>query len=86
MKLNAATEWSPIAWPGFAELHPFAPADQAAGYAELIGQLRGLLVELTGYDAVSLQPNAGSPGGVRRPAGYPGPGTGHAATSTATCA
>ena len=62
MKLNAATEMEPISWPGFAGLHPFAPADQAAGYAELIGDLEALLVELTGYDAVSLQPNAGSQG------------------------
>ena len=62
MKLNAATEMEPITWPGFADLHPFAPAEQTAGYDELIADLESLLVELTGYDAVSLQPNAGSQG------------------------
>ncbi len=62
MKLNATAEMEPITWPGFADLHPFAPADQAQGYAELIGELEAWLAELTGYDAVSLQPNAGSQG------------------------
>ncbi|WP_440105260.1 aminomethyl-transferring glycine dehydrogenase [Streptosporangium sp. H16] len=62
MKLNATTEMEPITWPEFAGLHPYAPEDQAAGYIELIGQLERWLAEVTGYDAVSLQPNAGSQG------------------------
>jgi glycine dehydrogenase len=62
MKLNAAVEMEPISWPELADLHPFAPADQAAGYAELIAQLEGWLAEITGYAAVSVQPNAGSQG------------------------
>jgi glycine dehydrogenase len=62
MKLNAAAEMEPISWPGFANMHPFAPAEQATGYAELIDQLESWLAELTGYDAVSVQPNAGSQG------------------------
>ncbi|MDA3022031.1 MAG: aminomethyl-transferring glycine dehydrogenase [Actinomycetota bacterium] len=62
MKLNATTEMEPITWPEFAGIHPFAPLDQAAGYLELIGELEAWLVEITGYDAVSLQPNAGSQG------------------------
>jgi glycine dehydrogenase len=62
MKLNATAEMEPISWPEFAALHPFAPADQAAGYDELIRRLQDALVEITGYDAVCLQPNAGSQG------------------------
>jgi glycine dehydrogenase len=62
MKLNAAAEMEAITWPEFAGLHPFAPAGQAAGYRELITGLEDLLKEITGYDAVSLQPNAGSQG------------------------
>ncbi len=62
MKLNATTEMEPVSWPEFANLHPFAPADQTAGYARLVAQLEVWLAELTGYDAVSLQPNAGSQG------------------------
>jgi glycine dehydrogenase len=62
MKLNAAAEMEPITWPEFASLHPFAPAEQAAGYLELIRGLEDALIEITGYDAVSLQPNAGSQG------------------------
>lgn len=62
MKLNATTEMEPITWPEFAGLHPYAPEDQAAGYVELIGELERWLAEVTGYDAVSLQPNAGSQG------------------------
>jgi glycine dehydrogenase len=62
MKLNAATEMESVTWPKFAGLHPFAPVDQAAGTIELIHQLERWLVEVTGYDAVSLQPNAGSQG------------------------
>jgi glycine dehydrogenase len=62
MKLNATTEMEPITWPEFANLHPFAPADQTEGIRALIGQLADWLCEITGYDAVSLQPNAGSQG------------------------
>ncbi len=62
MKLNATTEMEPVSWPEFASLHPFAPLDQAAGTLELIRQLEAWLVAVTGYDAVSLQPNAGSQG------------------------
>ena len=62
MKLNATSEMIPITWPEFANIHPFAPADQLAGYAELDAQLRQWLCEATGYAGVSLQPNAGSQG------------------------
>ena len=62
MKLNATVEMEPITWSEFANIHPFAPLDQAVGYLELIRELEGYLVEITGYDAVSLQPNAGSQG------------------------
>ncbi|WP_243408997.1 aminomethyl-transferring glycine dehydrogenase [Microbacterium sp. TPD7012] len=62
MKLNAATEMAAITWPEFAGIHPFAPASDVQGYLDLIEQLEGWLAEVTGYDAVSLQPNAGSQG------------------------
>ncbi len=62
MKLNAATEMAAVTWPEFAQLHPFAPAEDVAGYLDLIAQLETWLAELTGYDTVSLQPNAGSQG------------------------
>jgi glycine dehydrogenase len=62
MKLNATAEMEPISWPGFASLHPYAPADQTLGYAELVDHLTRWLAEITGYDTVSLQPNAGSQG------------------------
>jgi glycine dehydrogenase len=62
MKLNATAEMEPVTWPEFAGLHPFAPAADAAGYAELIGDLERWLCAVTGYDACSLQPNAGSAG------------------------
>jgi glycine dehydrogenase len=62
MKLNAAAEMEAITWPEFANVHPFAPPEQALGYAELIGNLGSWLAAITGYDAVSLQPNAGSQG------------------------
>ncbi|MET9198898.1 aminomethyl-transferring glycine dehydrogenase [Gordonia sp. NPDC003585] len=62
MKLNAATEMEPITWPGFAGLHPFAPSADTAGVRELITTLEDWLVAVTGYDRVSLQPNAGSQG------------------------
>ncbi|HVX85649.1 MAG TPA: aminomethyl-transferring glycine dehydrogenase [Phycisphaerae bacterium] len=62
MKLNATSEMIPITWPEFANLHPFAPADQTAGYQELFKTLEDYLAEITGFAAVSLQPNAGSQG------------------------
>jgi glycine dehydrogenase len=62
MKLNATAEMEPISWPEFAGLHPFAPAKQAEGYHELIRELQDALVAITGYDEISLQPNAGSQG------------------------
>jgi glycine dehydrogenase len=62
MKLNATTEMEPVSMHGFADLHPFAPAADAEGYRVLIDQLEGWLAEVTGYDAVSIQPNAGSQG------------------------
>ena len=62
MKLNATSEMIPITWPEFADVHPFAPADQLQGYAELDAQLRAWLCQATGYAGVSLQPNAGSQG------------------------
>ncbi|MCA1983715.1 aminomethyl-transferring glycine dehydrogenase [Nocardioides nematodiphilus] len=62
MKLNATSEMEPISLPGFADLHPFVPASDAAGYARLVEELEGWLAEVTGYDRVSIQPNAGSQG------------------------
>ena len=62
MKLNATTEMMPITWPEFADLHPFAPDDDAVGLRALIAELEAWLAEITGYDAVSVQPNAGSQG------------------------
>jgi len=62
MKLNATAEMIPVTWPEFGGIHPFAPADQASGYQELIEGLEAMLVECTGYDAVSLQPNSGAQG------------------------
>jgi len=62
MKLNATAEMIPVTWPGFGNLHPFAPEDQTEGYRDLIGELEDWLCAATGYDAMSLQPNAGSQG------------------------
>jgi len=62
MKLNATSEMVPVTWPEFARLHPFAPLDQARGYLEVFAELEAWLCDITGYDAVSLQPNAGSQG------------------------
>ncbi len=62
MKLNATTEMIPVTWPGFSAIHPFAPADQTEGYAELFRDLEAKLCAITGYDAVSLQPNSGAQG------------------------
>ncbi|KAA6216562.1 aminomethyl-transferring glycine dehydrogenase [Streptomyces filamentosus] len=62
MKLNATTEMEPVTWPEFGQIHPFAPIDQAQGYVTLITELEERLAEVTGYDKVSIQPNAGSQG------------------------
>ncbi|MEK9649988.1 MAG: aminomethyl-transferring glycine dehydrogenase [Gammaproteobacteria bacterium] len=62
MKLNSAAEMQPVSWPEFSQLHPFAPRDQINGYLDLINDLEKMLCEITGYSAISLQPNAGSQG------------------------
>ena len=62
MKLNDAAEMTPLTWPDFADLHPFAPNEQAQGYAEMIADLEAKLIAISGYDAVSLQPNSGAQG------------------------
>jgi glycine dehydrogenase len=62
MKLNATSEMIPVTWPEFFNIHPLAPAEQTQGYAEMISTLEQMLVECTGYDAVSLQPNSGAQG------------------------
>lgn len=62
MKLNAATEMAAVTWPEFANIHPFAPREDVEGYLDMIGDLESWLAEVTGYDTVSLQPNAGSQG------------------------
>ena len=62
MKLNAAAEMMPLTWPGFADLHPFALSEQAQGYADMIADLKAKLIAISGYDAVSLQPNSGAQG------------------------
>ncbi len=62
MKLNAASEMIPVSWPEFSDIHPFAPQEQSVGYREMITQLESMLCACTGYDAMSLQPNAGSQG------------------------
>ena len=62
MKLNATTEMIPVTWPEFGGIHPFAPPDQTEGYAEMLTELEAWLADITGYDAVSLQPNSGAQG------------------------
>jgi len=62
MKLNSASEMTPVTWPEFSNIHPFAPQDQTQGYQTMIAQLEEMLCACTGYDAISLQPNAGSQG------------------------
>lgn len=62
MKLNSASEMTPITWPEFSDIHPFAPQDQTRGYRDMISDVENMLCECTGYDAMSLQPNAGSQG------------------------
>ena len=71
MKLNATAEMIPITWPEFADVHPFSPAENVAGYLAMIHELESMLATITGYDAVSVQPNAGQPGRVRRADGDP---------------
>ncbi|WP_043525892.1 aminomethyl-transferring glycine dehydrogenase [Litchfieldella xinjiangensis] len=62
MKLNATSEMIPITWPEFANVHPFAPQEQVAGYKQMIGELAAFLVEITGYEHISMQPNSGAQG------------------------
>ncbi|MGE4571063.1 MAG: aminomethyl-transferring glycine dehydrogenase [Gammaproteobacteria bacterium] len=62
MKLNAAAELIPISWPEFSQIHPYVPLDQVPGYHKMIGELERMLCEVTGYDAISLQPNSGAQG------------------------
>src|SRR3546814_6880889 len=62
MKLNATAEMIPITWPEFGQIHPLAPGDQTEGYEELVNGLEKMLAEITGYDAVSFQPNSGAQG------------------------
>ncbi len=62
MKLNAATEMLPVTWEHFSRVHPFAPSDQAQGYAQIVSELEAALAEITGFDAISLQPNSGAQG------------------------
>ena len=62
MKLNATAQMIPVSWPEFANMHPFAPVDQAQGYKQMIDELGDALIELTGYDNISMQPNSGAQG------------------------
>ena len=62
MKLNATSEMIPVSWPEFSNIHPFAPKDQLSGYSQLVQEMEEMLANLTGYSAISLQPNAGSQG------------------------
>jgi glycine dehydrogenase len=79
MKLNATTEMVPVSWPEFGAIHPFAPREQAAGYQEMFRRLEADLCKITGFDAVSLQPNAGSRVSTRA-CSRSAPGIGRAAT------
>ena len=62
MKLNATAEMIPVTWPEFGQLHPFAPLDQAQGYTKMLNELSDWLIDVTGYDALSMQPNSGAQG------------------------
>nr|GFD53573.1 glycine dehydrogenase (decarboxylating), mitochondrial [Tanacetum cinerariifolium] len=62
MKLNATSEMIPITWPEFANLHPFAPVEQARGYKAMIDELEAWLCAITGFDAICMQPNSGAQG------------------------
>ncbi len=85
MKLNAATEMAAVTWPEFANVHPFAPREDVAGYLDMIGDLETWLAEVTGYDTVSLQPNAGSQGELAGLLAIRGT-TGRTATPSGPCA
>ena len=65
MKLNATSEMVPISWPEFSNMHPFAPVNQTEGYKKLISDLENYLIKITGFDAVSMQPNSGAQGGMQ---------------------
>ena len=69
MKLNAAAEMLPLSWNRWLNIHPFAPKDQAVGYEKVLKKLENQLKEITGFDAVSLQPNSGAQGEYARPNG-----------------
>ena len=71
MKLNAAAEMLPVTWPEFSRMHPFAPVDQAQGYAEVFRDLEAALCEITGFAGMSLQPNSGAQGEFAGPDGHP---------------
>ena len=86
MKLNATTEMEPISLPGFADLHPFAPAQDATGYRELVDDVERWLAEVTGYDRVSVQPNAGSQGELAGLLAIRGYHRGQRRRRAATCA
>ena len=86
MKLNATAEMIPITWTHFARLHPFAPREQAAGYRVIFEQLEAMLAEITGFAAVSLQPNAGSQGEYAGLLVIRAHTTGRGGTSTGTSA
>ena len=62
MKLNAASEMIPISWPEFSDPHPFSPLDQVSGYQKMIAELEHMLAQITGFDAISMQPNSGAQG------------------------
>lgn len=64
MKLNATAQMIPVSWPEFANMHPFAPIEQAQGYKQMLDELGDALIELTGYDNISLQPNSGAQGNM----------------------
>ena len=72
MKLNAASEMTPISWPEFANIHPFAPASQRLGYQEMIENLNDWLSEITDYAGISLQPNSGAQGRICRTSSHSG--------------
>ena len=71
MKLNSATEMLPVTWEHFSRVHPFVPVDQARGVRKIFGDLEDALCKITGFAAVSLQPNSGAQGGIRRVDGRP---------------
>lgn len=85
MKLNATAEMLPISWPEFSEIHPFVPADQAEGYRELLRDFSDKLCAITGYDAISMQPNSGAQGNMRG-CSPSGPTTSRAGRGTARSA